>query len=188
MSHLRTTVLAVFVLAATGCGEPIMEASTQTTVPVTASPTSPSTTTSTVAEYSEPSASTSTTVVSTTSFSMGGTDTTSPGGTGGGDEAATSEENTVTTSPSSEPAVPPFGSDIDAALLAAITADAESRLGAVTVVSIESTVWSDTSLGCPETGMMYATVLTPGHIVVVSGGGSTLEYHTNTQAGTFVTC
>jgi hypothetical protein len=33
--------------------------------------------------------------------------------------------------------------------------------------------------GLPEAGEMYAQVVTPGWLIVLSGGDKTLEYHTN---------
>ena len=40
-----------------------------------------------------------------------------------------------------------------------------------------SKTWPDASLGCPEPGMMYAQVLTPGILVVLSYGGELHRYH-----------
>jgi hypothetical protein len=39
--------------------------------------------------------------------------------------------------------------------------------------------WSDTSLGCPEPGMMYAQVITPGFLVMIEAEGQQYEYHTD---------
>jgi len=33
----------------------------------------------------------------------------------------------------------------------------------VDILEVEAVQWSDTSLGCPEPGMMYAQVITPGY-------------------------
>ena len=69
------------------------------------------------------------------------------------------------------------------ALAAAERARAElaARLGVaaerITVESAEEHTWSDASLGLPEPGMMYAQVLTEGHIVTLSHGGKTYVYH-----------
>ena len=43
--------------------------------------------------------------------------------------------------------------------------------------SIEAVQWPDTSLGCPKPGMMYAQVITPGYLIVLSAGGTTYVYH-----------
>ena len=47
----------------------------------------------------------------------------------------------------------------------------------VTVVSAEEMEWSDTSLGCPEPGGMYAQVITPGYQIVLETGGNAYHYH-----------
>jgi hypothetical protein len=49
---------------------------------------------------------------------------------------------------------------------------------AIEVVSVEEVDWPDTSLGCPEPGMMYAQVITPGFQVVLEAEGQMYEYHT----------
>lgn len=37
--------------------------------------------------------------------------------------------------------------------------------------------WSDASLGCPQAGMAYADVLTPGYLIVLEYAGNRYEYH-----------
>jgi hypothetical protein len=39
--------------------------------------------------------------------------------------------------------------------------------------------WGDTSLGCPQPGMAYPQVVTPGFLIVLSVRGGEYEYHTN---------
>ena len=51
----------------------------------------------------------------------------------------------------------------------------------IIVVSVEAVQWSDTSLGCPLPGMMYAQVITPGFRVVLEAEGHTYRYHTDTR-------
>ena len=46
-------------------------------------------------------------------------------------------------------------------------------------VSVEAVEWPDTSLGCPQPGMMYAQVITPGFRVVLAAKDQTVEYHTD---------
>ena len=50
---------------------------------------------------------------------------------------------------------------------------------AVTVVSYAATEWPDTALGCPKDGEVYAQVITPGYLVVLSIDGVEMEYHTD---------
>ena len=48
------------------------------------------------------------------------------------------------------------------------------------LVSDEAVQWADTSLGCPEDGMAYAQMITPGHRMTFSHNGATYEVHTAT--------
>jgi hypothetical protein len=75
---------------------------------------------------------------------------------------------------------------IDAALR-----DAATHLGVAAadlhVDQVEARQWPDAALGCPKPGVLYAQILTPGFLVVVSGGGKTLEYHADSR-GRVVLC
>ncbi len=61
----------------------------------------------------------------------------------------------------------------------------------VLVVSSEPVDWPDTALGCPEPGMAYAQVVTPGFRITLEADGETYLVHTDltrqavvcTQAG-----
>lgn len=60
--------------------------------------------------------------------------------------------------------------------------DLAERIGvaksAIKLVSTELVNWPDSSLGCPQPGMMYAQVITPGYRVTLESGDQTYEYHT----------
>lgn len=47
----------------------------------------------------------------------------------------------------------------------------------IQVVKAESVFWPDTSLGCPQPGMMYAQVITPGYQFVLEYEGKQYDYH-----------
>mgnify|MGYP000120852429 CR=1 FL=1 len=68
------------------------------------------------------------------------------------------------------------------------TEDLARRLGvrpaAIRPVRVQAVDWSDTSLGCPRPDMVYAQVITPGYVVILSAQGRDYEYHTD--AGRFV--
>jgi hypothetical protein len=49
----------------------------------------------------------------------------------------------------------------------------------VKVISVFSTEFRDTSLGCPQPGRGYADVITPGYIIKLDAAGMTCEYHTD---------
>jgi hypothetical protein len=49
----------------------------------------------------------------------------------------------------------------------------------IQVISAESVVWSDSSLGCPQPGMNYLMVLTDGYRVVLTVDEEPYYYHAN---------
>jgi hypothetical protein len=55
--------------------------------------------------------------------------------------------------------------------------------GEVKVIKVEEVEWPDTSLGCPEPGMVYAQVIVPGWRVVMKAGGKIYEYHCGGKQG-----
>jgi hypothetical protein len=57
---------------------------------------------------------------------------------------------------------------------------------AIELDKAEAVDWSDASLGCPEKGMMYAQVITPGHRVSLKAGGKSHVVHVG--AGRAVVC
>lgn len=61
------------------------------------------------------------------------------------------------------------------------SADLANRLSIqiveITVVEATAVVWPDGSLGCPEEGMVYAQVLTPGYLIRLQSGDQEFEYH-----------
>ena len=93
--------------------------------------------------------------------------------------AAVSTPEVVTVEPEAEKVV------------AAAKADLMGRLGvteeAVVVQSVEAVQWPDSSLGCPQPGMMYLQVITPGFRVVLEAEGQVYEYHAS-QGRTVVLC
>jgi len=48
---------------------------------------------------------------------------------------------------------------------------------AVQLDKAEAVDWADASLGCPEPGMMYAQMITPGYRVSLKVGGKTHDVH-----------
>ena len=47
----------------------------------------------------------------------------------------------------------------------------------VAVETVEEVAWRDSSLGCPQPGMMYAQVITPGYRIILRLGGVRYTYH-----------
>ena len=47
----------------------------------------------------------------------------------------------------------------------------------ISLVEAEAVVWPDASLGCPQPGMAYADVLTPGYRIILMAQDNAYEYH-----------
>jgi hypothetical protein len=55
----------------------------------------------------------------------------------------------------------------------------------IEVMAAYSVIWPDAGLGCSQSGMASAQVLTPGYLILLDHNGVTYEYHTD--KGTYVT-
>lgn len=73
----------------------------------------------------------------------------------------------------------------------AVVADAAKRFNvdpnAVVLARAERVAWPDSSLGCPEPGMMYAQRIVMGYRLVATTTQGELEYHAD-ENGTVVSC
>jgi hypothetical protein len=49
----------------------------------------------------------------------------------------------------------------------------------INLIEAVEVVWSNSSLGCPQPGMEYLQVLTPGYRIQLESGGNIYEYHSN---------
>ncbi|MCS6839640.1 MAG: hypothetical protein NZ699_00610 [Roseiflexus sp.] len=56
----------------------------------------------------------------------------------------------------------------------------EISVDQIKVVIADPTYWSDTSLGCPQPGMTYQQVITPGYRITLAVGSDLYVYHTDT--------
>jgi hypothetical protein len=86
-----------------------------------------------------------------------------------------------------EPSGAPGEGVVPPAILQAAIDDAAARAsvdsGSVTVVSALAVTWPNGALGCPQPGMMYTEVLTPGYHVVVEAGGTEYDYRAGARGG-----
>lgn len=78
--------------------------------------------------------------------------------------------------------------DNDSILIEKAKNDLAQRLDIVVnqiyVVETSEVTWPDTSLGCPQEGMVYAEVVTDGFLIKLEAETQIYEYHTNgTQSG-----
>jgi hypothetical protein len=52
----------------------------------------------------------------------------------------------------------------------------------INLVEVTEVEWSDSSLDCPQPGMEYLQVITPGYRIVLEASGTQYEYHSNRDA------
>lgn len=79
--------------------------------------------------------------------------------------------------------LPPVGSETSvAAAIADLSKQTSVPADQISLTSVEPMEWSDASLGCPQEGMMYAQVITPGYLIVLTAQGQQYEYHTDQKA------
>jgi hypothetical protein len=71
--------------------------------------------------------------------------------------------------------------EAQAAAIDAARRDAAQRLNttpeSLQIDVVESRQWPDRSLGCPRSGVLYAQIVTPGYLIIVSSGSRRFEYH-----------
>ena len=79
----------------------------------------------------------------------------------------------------------------DGRLLEAAVNDLSAHLdvptASISLVSVQHVIWSDTSLGCPKTGVDYAQVQVEGSVITLASGTGEYAYHTD-GARNFVLC
>ncbi len=89
------------------------------------------------------------------------------------------------------PSLPTPADPILQGLLRRIEEDLAVRLAIaadeISLVETTEVEWSDSSLDCPQPGMSYLQVITPGYRVVLQADDQMFEYHTNRDAY-FVFC
>jgi hypothetical protein len=55
----------------------------------------------------------------------------------------------------------------------------------IDLISAQEVIWPDSSLGCPQPGMAYADVLTPGYLILLNTDGQDYEYHAGKNSDIF---
>ncbi len=94
-------------------------------------------------------------------------------------------------SPLPEPGISPLpqrSADIADAAVSYLAGRLGVSPDGISLLSLEPVQWPDTSLGCPEPGMMYAQVIVPGYRVVLEVEGARYEVHTDETGQRMVSC
>jgi hypothetical protein len=85
----------------------------------------------------------------------------------------------------------PVPGEVPQDLLTKILTDLQEREGVdregIVIERAEAVVWPDGSIGCPQPGLMYPQVLTPGYFVVLRVGDDLYNYHAG-ESGGFKLC
>lgn len=96
------------------------------------------------------------------------------------------EATTSPTEGTTAPMTPSLPTPADTSLqnlIESIKTDLASRqavsVDEITVRETTQVEWSDSSLDCPQPGMDYLQVITPGYRIVLEANGQLYEYHTN---------
>lgn len=88
--------------------------------------------------------------------------------------------------PLTQPSIPMPASDSVANLVKLAKLDLEQRFSIsadeIQQIEVEEVVWRDSSLGCPQEGVLYLQVLTPGYLILLHAGGKEYEYHSGMAA------
>jgi hypothetical protein len=82
-----------------------------------------------------------------------------------------------------DPERPLTRSDMEKRVMDAAKAHLAQKLdiatGAIEVVRVEPMQWPDASLGCPQPGMSYAQMVTPGYQIILLADGQEYDYRAN---------
>ncbi len=72
--------------------------------------------------------------------------------------------------------------------MAVLVSDTGVSAGDVRLISYEQMEWPSAGLGCPEPGVFYAQVLTPGWKYLIGLGDEVYEFHANQSGETLINC
>lgn len=99
--------------------------------------------------------------------------------------SACSNDHDPATDASAKPVPVSTGNfQVDAARLA-VAADAGVEVDQVVVKEAGAVEWASAALGCPEPGMNYATVITPGVLIRLEVDGKAYRYHASSEGEPF---
>lgn len=88
-------------------------------------------------------------------------------------------EGTLPTTGAGTPTLPEASEVALEAAMDDLTARLQVAKNSVQIVSVEKRMWSDSSLGCPQPGLVYSQVITPGFLIRLGVGGKEYAYHTS---------
>ncbi len=110
---------------------------------------------------------------------------------GGNDDEGGAAQEAATSAPTTESAPPAnetIPEEIESAARKLLADELGADEGDFRLDSSEGVEWSDTSLGCPQEGYVYAQVITPGYMLVFDHAGTSHAVHTNDDGSNMVIC
>lgn len=116
---------------------------------------------------------------------------------GGTTNTATGPQPTSTPDPKLQPLVEPSSTPttesepkslFESAVLRYLVAETGVDEEQITLGARREQTWPNSALGCPEAGMMYLDVLTPGFLIESIVDGESMAVHTNADASQIVIC
>ena len=106
----------------------------------------------------------------------------------------TPAQPTPSESPLPQPGISPISplptppADLLAAAVTYLATELDIPSEQVTVLYFEAVEWPDASLGCPQPGMVYAQVITPGYRFLLEAAWKEYEVHTDDTGKSVVIC
>lgn len=99
-------------------------------------------------------------------------------------EESSTQPSPTEPAPSAKPTTPSPPALIEQKTLQDLIAEARADLAEhllisqseITIKEAQSVTWNDSSLGCPEPGMMYLQVLTPGYKILLEANDQEYDY------------
>lgn len=59
------------------------------------------------------------------------------------------------------------------------------EISQISLLEAREVTWPNASLGCPQPGMAYADVLTPGFLIILKANALAFEYHASRESEVF---
>ena len=103
---------------------------------------------------------------------------------GGGDGERSAPQEAATASPANETVL----GETEKAARKLLADDLDADEGGFKLEISERVAWSDASLGCPQEGMGYAQIITPGYRLTFDLVGTSYAVHTNSDGSHMVIC
>ena len=60
------------------------------------------------------------------------------------------------------------------------------EISQIVLTDAREVIWSNSSLGCPQPGMLYTEMLTPGYLILLNVHGLEYEYHAGKNSDAFL--